>query len=132
MKGMLINVLLVVAIIAVAGAAGLFAAHMFQRDSGAPRPEEIQQADLDQPEEQISEEQTPKEGVEYVELDVPAVTFAFHFTQEDKSYWTRVYVFWVDSKMTTLSTTVREQDRDFMETIVEEIVHQLRFTPSVA
>lgn len=72
MKGILINVLLVVAIIALAGAAGLFAAGMLQRKSPESGTEEIAQADLDAPKQKPVAED-PKNAIQYYELDVPAV-----------------------------------------------------------
>jgi len=73
LKGILINVLLVVAIIAVAGGGGLFAAGMLQRKKPSePEPRDIAQADLDRPEQKPVEED-PNNALEFYELDVPAV-----------------------------------------------------------
>jgi len=72
LKGILINILLVVAIIAVAGTAGIFAAGMLQRKAPDPETQEIAQADLDKPDQKPAKDD-PEDAVEYHEIDVPAV-----------------------------------------------------------
>ena len=56
----------------------------------------------------------------------PAATFSFVSQQDDNRIWTRVHLLLGSHKTTTISTTVAEQDREFMETIFSEVIHQLR------
>ena len=105
MKGILINILLVVAIMAVAGAAGLFAAGVLQRKSSEGETEEVTQADLNKPEQKPAKED-PKNALEYYELDVPAV----NLREERLARFLK----------TTLSLAVKQENFDDFTKLVEK------------